>query len=798
MENKQSHPVKLYALNDRIQWENQGTGYVTSVDMQSQGISLLVTSESSGSLLLESKILPDTPYQKPKDTLIVWSEAENHGMALSFQEAAGCQKIWEDICRIQGKDSLVSITQDLLNDVEISEETLETDNMDDLPNCELSELEKIASFVISAFSSSDSKRKVALILENENYIKKLLRLFYSCEKLGYTEGLYHLHTIMKGILFLNKISLLETMFSDECIMNVVGCLEYDPTSPQPKRHREFLTQNAKFKEVVPITACKLRQKIHQTYRVQYIQDILLSASFGMEENCLSALKTFIFLNKLEIVHMLQKDDNVLPQVFTQLKAKSTNNDKRHELILFFKELCTFSQMLKPQSKDALFTTLTQMGILPTLKTVMNLDDLQIRMAATDIFSYLVEHSPSMIREFIIEEAQQNEEGNLLINLVIKQMTCDTDPELAGAVLILELLHYLLDPDNMLITPKCERSRFLNFFYKQCMHNFIAPLLAATSRDIFEEDHIFGADKNNKNCFNNYQTAHLLSLILEMLTFCVQNHTYYIKHYILRKDLLRNVLILMRSRHTFLVLCALRLMRSMIGLKDEIYNRYIIKGNLFEPVVNVLLDNGTRYNMLNSAALSLFEYIRAENVKSLIEHIVEKFYKKLEGIEYVQTFKGLKFKHEQEKNRKSQVQKRLNSMANSKLCFRSAKVLEETEVCFKGNIEEGEARMSPLENDFQDVYDKFMDIKKTTEHEDKVNLCKRTSSDDYKFTFSHSAGAANETDSPVGSTIMRLVDYPDDEDGDDEEEEEEEGGGGEEEEEEEEEHTALRKRPRLDS
>ncbi|XP_024425584.2 protein PPP4R3C [Desmodus rotundus] len=792
MANKQSHPVKLYAVNDHMQWQNQGTGYVTSVDKQSEGVSLLVTSESSGSLLLESKILPDTPYQKPKDTLIVWSEAENHGMALSFQDAAGCQEIWEVICRIQGKDSLVSITQDLLNDAGTSEETLKTDNRDGLPNCELGELEKIATFVISAFSSSDSKRKVALILENDNYVKKLLQLFYSCEKAGYTEGLYHLHTIIKGILFLNKMSLLRIMFSDECIMIVVGCLEYDPALPEPKRHREFLTQNAKFKEVVPITALKLRQKIHQTYRVQYIQDILLSASVVVDENCLSALKTFIFLNKLEIVHMLQRDDHVLPQVFTQLKAKSTNNDKRHELILFCKEFCTFTRLLKPQSKDALFTTLTQMGILPTLKTVMSLDDLQIRSVATDILSYLVEHSPSMIREFIIEEDRQNEGGNLLINLVIKQMTCDTDPELAGAFLIMELLRYLLDPDNMLITPKCERSKFLNFFYKRCMHNFIAPLLAATSGDIFEESHIFGADENNKNCFNNYQTAHLLSLILEMLTFCVQNHTYYIKQYILRKDLLRNVLILMRSRHTFLVLCALRLMRSMIGLKDETYNRYIIKGNLFEPVVNVLLDNGTRYNMLNSAVLSLFEYIRVENIKSLIAHIVEKFYKKLEGIEYVQTFKGLKFKHEQEKNRKSQVRKHLNSMANSKLCFRSTKVLEEKEVCFKGNIEEGEGRMPPLEYDLQDAHDKFMDIKKTKENEDKVNLCKRKSSGDYKFTFPHSVGAANETDSPISSTIMRLVDYPDDEDSDDEEEEEEEEGG----EKEEEKHTTRGKRPRV--
>ena len=124
------------------------------------------------------------------------------------------------------------------------------------------------------------------------------------------------------------------------------------------------------------------------------------------------------------------------------------------------------------------------------------------------------------------------------------------------------------------------------------------------------------------------------------------------------------------------------MRRIIGLKDEYYNRYIIKGNLFEPVINALLDNGTRYNLLNSAIIELFEFIKVvscfllgaagflmlaclmlpslvafvslqEDVKSLIAHIVDNFYKALESIEYVQTFKGLKGRYEQEKDRQSQ-------------------------------------------------------------------------------------------------------------------------------------------------
>ncbi|XP_027944460.1 serine/threonine-protein phosphatase 4 regulatory subunit 3B-like [Eumetopias jubatus] len=704
--------VKVYSLNKDHRWDCLGTGYVSSIYVKRlQGVSLLVKSDSQASAILESKVNSKTPYQKQQKTLIVWSEAENHGIALKFQDAEGCSEIWEDICRVQGKDPSVKITQDLLEESEDQQldEVLETNNVFDLPNCELSKLEEISDFISSVLASPIGKERLALILENEDYIKNLLQLFHTCEDLGDTAGLHHLHEIIKGILFLNKATLFEIMFSPECIMDVVGCLEYDPALAQPKRHREFLTQNARFKEVVPITDCELRQKIHQTYRVQYIRDILLPVPSMYEENFLSTLTTFIFLSKVEIVSMLKDDNNFLSQVFAQLRDETINDDRRRELLFFFKEFCAFSQTLQHPDKDALFETLTELGILPVLKIVMSMEDLQIKSAATDIFTYLVEYSPSMIREFIMEEAQLSEDGNLFINVVIEQMICDTDPELGGAVHLMGLLRILLDPENMLATPnKCERSEFLHFFYKHCIHNFIAPLFATTSEDICDGDNVAGSDRNNTNC-----------------------------------------------------LSALRFMRRMIGLKDELYNCYIIKGNLFEPVVNALLNNGTRYNMLNSAVIELFEYIRVENIKSLVAHIVEKFYKTLESIEYVQTFKGLKIKYEEEKDQQNHIQRNLHSIPYSRILHRRTRVVEKEEKCFKGNSEEGEAIMPPLENDFQDRY-KFMETKKTKENEDKVDPPKRASRGGYKFASSHSAPAANETHSLHGSSTVGLMNRLDDE------------------------------------
>ncbi|XP_033094986.1 serine/threonine-protein phosphatase 4 regulatory subunit 3B isoform X7 [Trachypithecus francoisi] len=789
--------VKVYTLNEDRQWDDRGTGHVSSTYVEElKGMSLLVRAESDGSLLLESKINPNTAYQKQQDTLIVWSEAENYDLALSFQEKAGCDEIWEKICQVQGKDPSVEVTQDLIDESEEErfEEMPETSHLIDLPTCELNKLEEIADLVTSVLSSPIRREKLALALENEGYIKKLLQLFQACENLENTEGLHHLYEIIRGILFLNKATLFEVMFSDECIMDVVGCLEYDPALAQPKRHREFLTKTAKFKEVIPITDSELRQKIHQTYRVQYIQDIILPTPSVFEENFLSTLTSFIFFNKVEIVSMLQEDEKFLSEVFAQLTDEATDDDKRRELVNFFKEFCAFSQTLQPQNRDAFFKTLAKLGILPALEIVMGMDDLQVRSAATDIFSYLVEFSPSMVREFVMQEAQQSDDDILLINVVIEQMICDTDPELGGAVQLMGLLRTLIDPENMLATTnKTEKSEFLNFFYNHCMHVLTAPLLTNTSEDKCEKDFFL----------KHYRYS--WSFV------CTPSHSH--SHSTPSSSISQDNIVGSNKNNT---ICpgALRFMRRIIGLKDEFYNRYITKGNLFEPVINALLDNGTRYNLLNSAVIELFEFIRVEDIKSLTAHIVENFYKALESIEYVQTFKGLKTKYEQEKDRQNQKLNSVPSILRSNRFRRDAKALEEDEEMWfnEDEEEEGKVIVAPVEkskpeDDFPDNYEKFMETKKAKESEDKENLPKRTSPGGFKFTFSHSASAANGTNSksvvaqttPATSngssskttnlatsvtatkgSLVGLVDYPDDEEEDEEEE------------------TSPRKRPRLGS
>ncbi|VEL28944.1 unnamed protein product [Protopolystoma xenopodis] len=81
------------------------------------------------------------------------------------------------------------------------------------------------------------------------------------------------------------------------------------------------------------------------------------------------------------------------------------------------------------------------------------------------------------------------------------------------------------------------------------------------------------------------------------------------------------------------------------MKEEFYHRYLVKNNLIEPVVELFISNGHRYNLVDSAIIEFFEYIRIENISQLIIHIVENFGDVLTRVTYVQTFLGLRKAYE---------------------------------------------------------------------------------------------------------------------------------------------------------
>jgi protein phosphatase-4 regulatory subunit 3 len=261
--------------------------------------------EANEKNVLESKIMPDTIYQKQQGTLIVWFESETCDLALSFQEKAGCTEIWDKICRIQGKDPDAEEENDE-NDQEPSDSSTSGVSTSmcgtnvSLPTCTLQNLSEIESMISNSMFTTTQREKMANSIQQSGYIEKLCELFSMCEDLENTEGLHLLYSIAKNLFLLNSNALLNDLLDEKHFRDIVGMLEYDSSFLEPRKHREFLWNKSKFREVLPISSEELKAKIHQTYRVQYVQDVCLPAPSLFEENLLTVLTSHLFLTERKL------------------------------------------------------------------------------------------------------------------------------------------------------------------------------------------------------------------------------------------------------------------------------------------------------------------------------------------------------------------------------------------------------------------------------------------------------------------------------------------------------------------
>ncbi len=145
----------------------------------------------------------------------------------------------------------------------------------------------------------------------------------------------------------------------------------------------------------------------------------------------------------------------------QEKVKLVAKDKSESLIAFI----VFVQ------------TLSSLGILPALEITLSSDDPLTKNASLDVLTYIIEYSPSVVREYTLSQVGSTEDhDSMLINIIIEQVICDTDPELARAVQLMTNLRVLIDPENMLtIINKSEKTEFLTYFYKHSVQLLIGTL-----------------------------------------------------------------------------------------------------------------------------------------------------------------------------------------------------------------------------------------------------------------------------------------------------------------------------------
>lgn len=82
------------------------------------------------------------------------------------------------------------------------------------------------------------------------------------------------------------------------------------------------------------------------------------------------------------------------------------------------------------------------------------------------------------------------------------------------------------------------------------------------------------------------------------------------------------------------------------MQDAFYNRQLIQNGYFTPILNIVYETMPRDNLLNSACLELFDFVKRENLKPLIVHLVEACRPKLQEITYVNVFQEMILRYDQ--------------------------------------------------------------------------------------------------------------------------------------------------------
>ena len=105
--------------------------------------------------------------------------------------------------------------------------------------------------------------------------------------------------------------------------------------------------------------------------------------------------------------MIQEDEKFLKELFRQLSdTEPSFQEKRRDLVLFLKELCTFSHTL--QNRETFIKTLSSFGLLQTIETLLICNDVSIKLGAVDLLTYVVDYSPSMVREYALQQEIKND------------------------------------------------------------------------------------------------------------------------------------------------------------------------------------------------------------------------------------------------------------------------------------------------------------------------------------------------------------------------------------------------------
>ncbi|EPX74353.1 DNA damage response protein [Schizosaccharomyces octosporus yFS286] len=636
--------VKVYEMeNDN--WTDCGTGYCNGLIEDSIAYFIVYSESDNETILLKTQIVAEDIYTRQEETLIVWQELNGTDLALSFQESIGCIDMWMFLTNVQ--KAICSITGNFSNDDILTDDGTAHEKYFQsvsLPSPELANLPEIEETVFGFMNSVHTRDHLVRYLSNEDYVARLIELFPLCEDLENTDDLHRLCSIIKCFVQLNDAPLLESLVSnDEKLMTIAGILEYDPEFPNIKaNHREYLTDTSKFKQVVPIREPRILAKIHQTFKLQYLRDVIISRI--VDEPSFSVLNSFIFFNQADIIQYLQTNKCFLLELFSIYTNDSHDDEKKQEGIFFIQQVCNIAKSLQFQSCSALFVTFVKYNLLQALDYAMSSPKNNVRNAGSDVLVSIIDQDPAIIWQKFDQDRKDDSTSSSsarisqhsLLSTLINILHRETNPGVLAQ--IAEAFRILLSlPGNYAFSNPYRNAdgttrsksdsivglNFIDNFYDNSFTYLADPLLKLTKPEDLNETKL-----------------DLYVHLCELFSYFFKIHEQWTRQLGTYKVIASKIAFLLKSTKKYVVLSGLRFFRSCLAARQADMSSIMLEHDIFGKILELMMQVKSERGLLNSATLEFFEYIRSDGSEAILDHLNKHYHARLESLSEFRTFSEL--------------------------------------------------------------------------------------------------------------------------------------------------------------
>ncbi|DAZ97676.1 TPA: hypothetical protein N0F65_009677 [Lagenidium giganteum] len=477
--------------------------------------------------------------------------------------------------------------------------------------------------------------------ESGKYIVKLLDLFDLCELEEDKVELHRLFDIFYSLVELCDRRVIEILLNDKNFLSVVGVFGYNPGLIKEMDFRTDLEGRVGFKEVIPIRDEQVLQRVHMNYRIQVIKDNVLARS--LPDSSVIMLEQMVNENNYHILTYVSDTE----EYWQSIKEIIRDEEKRLGGLGLLREIIQLVRVTRPldklpQQRHNMFGGMPVFGtlinnlfgdgaIFEGFSMILGSPDSKIEEVelVLDILNILVFYQgPERLRTYLSSEgkcitAPRNDHeritwkaGSSLFTALIFVFERYEPTRAQMFTLLKEIFKLPLGHDD----------KFLSVLYPNYIHWILQPLKYSDADD---EPVLFA----------------LQDSIMELLTFCTENHGYRVKYLFGRQPVASYVQKMLKSKNKLFVIHAVKFVRACVARAESFFSRFLIQNDLFSPILATLKLGGRNSCAVSSAVLELLSFVEKSSMKSLVEHIYTKYYQEYKD-ECPIVFNALRLRYEE--------------------------------------------------------------------------------------------------------------------------------------------------------